>query len=148
MVGATTTTQTRAQMFEMFLDATDDEVWSEGRLATRDEGEGVTSLIAYGWNKIAEYDESTNEVTIFAGHIGQVSDTVSGYVNGLEEVAEDYESRTISRIDEAPNVARPPAESVQFIDNYRSFSGEPSSIEEWATETVENAISTAVRNLI
>jgi hypothetical protein len=59
-----TTTMNRANLIEMFLDGTAGEVYAQGRLVTQDEGEGVVSLIAYGWNKIAEYDETEQSVTI------------------------------------------------------------------------------------
>lgn len=148
-MNATTTTKKRDSLIQMFLDATSGEVYAEGRLVTRDEGEGVTSLIAYGWNKIAEYDERSDTVTIFAGHAGNVSKTVTEYVNKTREIAGLRESRRVNTlVDAAPNVARPPAESVQFIDNYRAFSGSPSSVEEWATATVERSVSNAIGALL
>jgi len=131
----------RDSLVQMFLDASAGEVYGQGRLVTQDEGEGRVSLIAYGWNKIAEYDERTDTVTVYAGHAGNVSKTVTRYVNLVHEIAGKRESRTVNVLaDAAPNVARPPAESAQFIDNYRSFSGSPSSVEEWATAVVNRAL--------
>lgn len=138
---ATTTTTNRDSIVQMFLDATSGESYAKGRLVTREAGENRVELIAYGWNKIAEYDESTDTVTLFAGHAGNVSKTVTRYVNLVHEIAGKRQSRTVNVLaDAAPNVGRPPAESAQFIANYRSFSGEPSSVEEWATAVVERAL--------
>lgn len=148
-MNATTTTQNRDSLIQMFLDATDGEVYADGRLVTRSSGESTTELVAYGWNKIAEYDERTDTVTVFAGHAGNVSKTVTEYVNKVREIAGLRETRRVNAlVDAAPNVARPPAESVQFIDNYRSFSGNPSSVEEWATRTVERSVTQAIGALL
>lgn len=142
-----TTTQ-RDSLIQMFLDASSAEAYGNGRLVTRESGENSVELIAYGWNKIAEYNESTDTVTVFAGHAGNISPTVTRYVNLVHEMAGKRETRTVNVLaDVAPNVARPPAQSAQFIENYRSFSGEPSSVEEWATATVDRAVGAAARNL-
>jgi hypothetical protein len=133
----------------MFLDATAGETYNEGRLATRQSGENTVELIAYGWNKIAEYNEATDTVTVFAGHSENVSKTVTRYVNLVHEIAGKRQSRTVNVLaDAAPNVGRPPAQSAQFIDNYKSFSGSDSSVESWASRTVDNAVSGAVKKLI
>lgn len=140
-MNATYTTTNRDSLIQMFLDGTSGEVYGDGRLVTQDEGEGVTSLIAYGWNKVAEYDESTDTVTVFAGHAGNISKTVTRYVNLVHEMGGKRQTRTVNVLaDSAPNVGRPPAEAAQFIGNYRSFHGEPSSVEEWATATVNRAL--------
>lgn len=137
-----TTTQTRDSLVQMFLDATSGEVHGEGRLVTRDAGEHSVELIAYGWNKVAEYNEATDTVTVYAGHAGNVSKTLTRYVNLVHEMAAKNENRTVNIIaDAAPNVGRPPAEAAQFIDNYRSFEGKPSSVEKWATAVVDRAVS-------
>jgi len=134
-------TTTRDSLVQMFLDATEGEVYGDGRLVTQSSGENSVELVAYGWNKIAEYNEETDTVTVFAGHAGNVSKTVTRYVNLVHEMAGKRQSRTVNvLVDAAPNVARPPAQSAQFIDNYRSFHGKPSSVEEWATTTVNRAL--------
>ena len=136
-----TTQQTRDSLIQMFLDASAGEVYGDGRLVTREAGENTVELVAYGWNKVAEYDESTDTVTLFAGHAGNVSKTLTRYVNLVHEMAGKRESRTVNVLaDSAPNVSRPPAEAAQFIANYRSFSGTPSSVEQWATATVNRAL--------
>jgi hypothetical protein len=148
-MNANTTTENRETLIQMFLDGSSNEVYADGRLITRESGESTVELIAYGWNKIAEYNESTDTVTLFAGHAGNVSKAVTEYVNLVDSISAERESRTLNKILEAaPNVARPPAESAQFIDNYRSFDGNPSSVEEWATDTVERSISDAISSLI
>jgi hypothetical protein len=136
-----TTTQTRDTLIQMFLDATSGEVYAQGRLKTQQSGENTVELIAYNWNKIAEYNEATDTVTIFGGHSGNVSQTVTRYVNLVQEMAGKSENHSVNLLaDVAPNVARPPAQSVQFIDNYRSFSGSPSSVEQWATTVVNRTL--------
>ena len=141
MEGNSTTELNRDSLIQMFLDGTSGEVYGDGRLITQDEGEGVTSLIAYGWNKVAEYDEQTDTVTVFAGHAGNISKTVTRYVNLVHEMGGKRETRPVNVLaDAAPNVGRPPAEAAQFIGNYRSFEGKPSSLDEWATEKVNRTL--------
>jgi len=142
------TSTTRDSFVQMFLDATARETYNEGRLATRQSGENTVELIAYGWNKIAEYNEATDTVTVFAGHSENVSKTVTRYVNLVHEMAGKRQSRTVNVLaDAAPNVGRPPAQSAQFIDNYKSFSGSDSSVESWATRTVERGVTAAIEQL-
>ena len=135
------TNTNRDSLIQMFLDASADEVYGDGRLVTQQSGENTVELIAYGWNKIAEYDEATDTVTVFAGHAGNISKTVTRYVNLVHEMAGKRETRTVNVLaDAAPNVGRPPAEAAQFIGNYRSFEGKPSSLDEWATEKVNRTL--------
>lgn len=142
-------TTTRDSFIQMFLDATAGETYSQGRLVTRQSGESTVELIAYGWNKIAEYNEATDTVTVYAGHAGNISETVTKYVNLVHEMAGKRRSRRVNALaDAAPNVARPPADSAQFIDNYKDFSTEDSPVESWATRTAETAFSTAARQLL
>lgn len=144
-----TTTMYRDNLIQMFLDGTRNEVYADGRLITRESEENTVELIAYGWNKIAEYDENTDTVTLYTGHAGNVGQTVTTYVEKVKEIAGKRKNRTLSpAIGAAPNVAEPPAESVRFIDNYRHFSDNPSSVEEWATEQVERAVSIAAARLL
>lgn len=135
-----TTTRQRDSLIQMFLDGTADEVYADGRLVTRETENGV-ELIAYGWNKIAEYNPQTDTVTLFAGHAGNVSKTVTRYVNVVHEIAGKRESRTVNVIaDAAPNVSRPPAEAAQFIDQYVGFGREMSAAEKKAVDTVNRAL--------
>ena len=135
------TNTNRDSLIQMFLDASADEVYDNGRLVTQQSGESTVELIAYGWNKIAEYDEATDTVTVFACHAGNISKTVTRYVNLVHEMAGKRETRTVNVLaDAAPNVGRPPAEAAQFIGNYRSFEGKPSSLDEWATEKVNRTL--------
>lgn len=147
---ANTYTNTRNDVIEMFLDGTANEVYYDGRIITRQSGESTVELIAYGQHKLAEYNEATDTVTLFAGHAGNISRTVTEYVNVIDSLATDRQSRTVNKIlDAAPNVeGPPPAEAAQFIDNYKSFSGSDSSVEQWATEKVNNAVSSAVSSLL
>lgn len=139
-----TTVRNRDSLIQMFLDGTSGEVYADGRLVTRETEPGV-ELIAYGWNKIAEYNAETDSVTIFAGHAGNISKTVTGYVNLVHEIAGKRETRSVNLLaDAAPNVGRPPAEAAQFIGNYRSFSRSPSSVEEWATHKIETALHSLI----
>jgi hypothetical protein len=142
-------TNSRDDVLEMFLDGTEDEVYGSGRLYTRESGEGSVELIAYGWNKLAEYNESTGDVRIFFGHRGNISETVDGYLDDLSDMAEERDHRSVQELlTAAPNVGRPPAEAAQFIDNYKSFSGSDSNVESWASEVVERSVSSALRRLV
>lgn len=149
MEGVSTTVRNRDSTIQMFVDGTAGEVYAEGRLVTRSSGEHTTELIAYGWNKIAEYDERSDTVTVYGGHAENISPTVTRYINLVKEIAGKRRSRRVSLLaDSAPNVARPPAESVQFIENYRSFDNNPSSVEEWATERVEASVNQKAASIL
>jgi len=140
-----TTVRNRDSLIQMFLDATAGEIYGNGRLAVRDEGEGRVSLIAYGWNKIAEYDSRENHVTLFAGHSNNISQTVTRYVNLVHEMAAKRKTRTITVLaDSAPNVARPPAGAAQYIGSYVEFEGSDTSLEQKARRDVDAALERAV----
>lgn len=139
-----TTVRNRDSLIQMFLDGTSGEVYNEGRLVTRETENGV-ELIAYGWNKIAEYNTESDTVTIFAGHAGNISRTVTRYVNLVNEIAGKRETRSVNLLaDAAPNTGRPPAEAARFISNYKSFSGSDSSVEAWARRQVDSAVRSLV----
>jgi hypothetical protein len=142
-------TTSRESLIQMFLDGSANESYNEGRLVTRQSGESTIALIAYGWNKIAEYNATTDTITLFGGHVGNISKTVDGYCKSVFDTAQNRESRTINVVvDAAPNVSEPPAESVRFINNYKSFSGSDSPVESWASETVDRAVSRATEKLL
>jgi hypothetical protein len=142
-------TTSRESLIQMFLDAAPNESYNEGRLVTRQSGESTVELIAYGWNKLAEYNETTDTVTLFGGHVENISETVDDYAKAVFDTAQNRESRTINVVvDAAPNVAEPPAESVRFINNYKSFSGSDSPVESWASETVDRAVNRAAEKLL
>ncbi len=135
----TFTNADRDSLIQMFLDATDGETYGDGRLITRSTGEHTTELIAYGWNKIAEYNESIDTVTVHAGHAGNVSQTVTRYVNLVREIgAKRRTTRVNTLADSAPNVSgNIPSDSTQFIGNYKDYEGSDSSLDEWARSTVD-----------
>jgi len=70
-------------------------------------------------------------------------------LDDLSEMVDEREHRSVQElVTAAPNVARPPAEAAQFIDNYKSFSGSDSNVESWASEVVERSVSSALRRLV
>jgi len=128
---------TKANLLDMFLDRTTGEAYSEGRLVTRADENGSVALIAYGWLKVAEYNESREAVTVFTGHKSLRSRTVTGYLNDVVSRAESRD-RSVILSGESPTVDKPNS-GVRFIGNYVSFDGNRSSVEaEAVNEVVES----------
>lgn len=130
---------TKRSIVEMFLDRTAGESTSENRLSTRSEESGNVSLIAYGWLKVAEYDESRQAVTVFTGHKSLRSVTVSRYLNDVVRVAE-RRNRDVILSGESPTVSTPNT-GTRFIGNYVSFDGTRSSVEQAAVSEVVESLA-------
>lgn len=140
MTEATTTTRVRDSLINMFLDNTSDEVYAEGRLKTERQGDTL-ALIAYHREKIAEYDESAGTVTVFAGHHGNVSDTVNRYISRVVKIAGQRNDRDVILTELAPNVRmRPVAQSARNIGQYVRFGGELSPAEKREVRDVNAAL--------
>jgi len=118
---------TKRDVLDMFLDRTAGETSRDNRLITRETESGNVSLIAYGWLKVAEYNESRNAVTVFTGHKSIRSKTVSQYLNEVVGRADDR-GRDVILSGESPTVDTPPA-CVEYIGNYVSFEGSDSAVE-------------------
>lgn len=114
----TTTTKNPTTMMEMFIDGTVGESYAENRMLTTENERGNVSLLGFGWQKMAEYDESENHVTIYLGHKG-VSQTMTRWLNNLVEIAN--QRRTVTLSYESP-VRQSPPECVEFIDHYIDMS--------------------------
>lgn len=135
MVGKTTTRK-RDSLIQMFLDGTADEVYADGRLKTRQSGDTI-ELIAYHREKIAEYHEASGQVTVFAGHHGNVSQTVTRYVSRVVNLAGERNGREVILTELAPNTRlQPAAEAAQFIGEYVGFGRPMSDAERKAVDTV------------
>jgi hypothetical protein len=130
---------TKQNVLDMFLDRTAGESSDENRLITRETENGNVSLIAYGWLKIAEYDESRGVVTVFTGHTSINSCTVSRYLNDVIQRGEER-GRDVVLSGESPTVDTP-NDGVRFINNYISFDGTKSSVEKWAQNFVRESLS-------
>jgi len=131
--------ETKTTLLDMFLDRTAGETSRRNRLVTRESDSGTVELIAYGWLKIAEYSESRDAVTVFTGHQSLRSRTVSGYLNDVVRRAESR-SRDVILSGESPTVDTP-NEGVKYINNYVSFSGDTSPVEQEARDTVVESLS-------
>lgn len=129
---------TKRTMLDMFLDRTAGESYSDNRLTTRTTDGGNVALVAYGWLKLAEYNESRNAVTIFTGHKSLRSVTVSRYLNDVARRAESRD-RDIIMSGESPTVDTPNT-GVRFIGNYVSMSGTRSPVEREAVTEVVNSL--------
>jgi len=128
---------TKANLLDMFLDRTTGEAYSDNRLTTRESENGNVALIAYGWLKVAEYNESREAVTVFTGHKSLRSRTVTGYLNDVVSRAESR-GRSVILSGESPTVDKPNP-GVRFIGNYVSMDGAHSGVEADAvTEVVES----------
>lgn len=132
-----TTTFNKTQLIEMFADNTAGESYHHNRLVTRETDGGNVALIAYGWLKLAEYNESREAITLFTGHKSLKSTAVSRYINDVRRVA--GERRTIIRSGESPTVNKPNA-GTRYIGEYIDFSGGLSAVEKNALDLVRDSL--------
>lgn len=130
---------TKSTLLDMFLDRTPGETTKNNRLLTRENDAGNVELIAYGWLKLAEYNESREAVTVFTGHKALRSRTVSRHLNSVVSQANDR-NRDVILSGESPTVDTP-NEGVPFIGNYVSFDGAHSPVESQAVDTVIESLS-------
>jgi hypothetical protein len=130
---------TKTKLLDMFLDRTTGETFSQNRLKTRRARGGNTALVAYGWLKIAEYNESREAVTVFTGHKSLKSRTVSTYLNDVVKQAKER-NRDVILSGESPTV-NTPNEGARYINNYISFGGGRSAVEKEAVKTVTESLS-------
>lgn len=130
---------TKTQMLDMFLDRTAGEFYSEGRLSTEETDSGNVALIAYGWLKLSEYNESRDTVTIFTGHKSIGSKTVNKYLNDVVRRATSRNRRTVLS-GESPTTDTP-NEGVKFINNYISMTGKRSAVEADARAQVSDDLA-------
>lgn len=130
---------TTSTLLDMFLDRTAGESTKRNRLLTRENDAGNTELIAYGWIKLAEYNESREAVTVFTGHQSIRSTTVSRHLNNVVSAA-DRRGRDVILSGESPTV-NTPNEGARFIGNYVSFNGSHSAVESRAVDTVIESLS-------
>jgi hypothetical protein len=130
---------TVSEIVEMFTDRTAGESTTHNRLITRETDNGDVALIAYGWLKIAQYDEERGVVTVFTGHKNIESQTVNEYTNKVIETARDR-GRTVSVVGESPTCGQPNGET-QFINNYVTFGGNMSAVERDAQQSVIESLA-------
>lgn len=130
---------TTSTLLDMFLDRTAGESTQDNRLLTRENDAGNVELIAYGWLKLAEYNESRGAVTIFTGHKSIRSVTVSRHLNDVVSTA-DRRGRDVVLSGESPTV-NTPNEGVRYIGDYVSFDGSHSPVEQAAVSTVVDSLS-------
>ena len=134
----TTTTKRKAKMLEMFTDATAGEVYSSGRLETTETESENVALVAYGWLKLAEYNERREAVTVFTGHKSLGSHSISRYLNDVVRVAQ--ERRDVILSGESPTVAKP-NEGTKYIGEYVNFRTDMSSVEKKAIRSAIASIN-------
>lgn len=124
----------------MFLDATVGEVYAEGRLKTVTAGSSV-ALVAYHREKLAEYDEESCTVMVFAGHHGNVSETVNRYIARIIKLAGQRQDREVILTELAPNVRyQPVAQSARNIGEYIDFGRSLSDAEKREVRDVNEAL--------
>lgn len=133
------TVHQKKTLLEMFTDRTAGESYSENRLQTVETDTGDVALIAYGWAKIAEYDESRDAVKVFTGHKAINSQALSRYVNDAKRIAQER-GKDIMLSGESPNFGKP-NDGITFIGNYVSFSTDRSAVERDAVQTVVDSIT-------
>ncbi len=128
----------RKAMLEMFVDNTAGETYNDNRLVSREANNGNVALIAYGWLKVAEYNESREAVTVFTGHKSLRSRTITRWLNRVVSVAETR-NRSVILSGESPTVDTP-NEGTRFIGNYVSMDGDHSPVEQQAVDTVVDSL--------
>ena len=129
----------RKAMLEMFVDNTAGETYSENRLISREAENGNVSLVAYGWLKLAEYNESREAVTVFTGHKSLRSRVITRWLNSVVRVANER-NRSVILSGESPTVDTP-NDGTRFIGNYVSMDGDHSSVEADAVDTVVDSLA-------
>ena len=114
-----TTTNNSRDLIRMFLDGTESEVYNQGRLATVKTDENTLALVAYG-NEILATNEAGN-ITIFTGHHGTVSKTVTNYIKRVGSILNETETRTVrAAAHEAPTmgIGARASSSAQYINSF------------------------------
>lgn len=128
------------ELFEMFVDRTAGEVYGRGRLSTEETENGNVALIAYGWLKLAEYNEEREAVTVYAGHKALRSSTVSRWLQQVIDVAENR-GRDVILSGESPETDSPNT-GVTFVrDGYINFGPNRSAVEQSAVDTVVESLA-------
>jgi hypothetical protein len=141
MVYETTTTQDRDSLIEMFIDGTAEEVYECGRLLTRPTENGV-QLVAYGNEVLAENKDGN--ITIYTGHHGTVSKTVTRYIKRLGSLLNDTNTRKVRVAEyESPTlgIGARASDSAQYIQNYIGIWKHLSKVEQDALEEVNEALA-------
>jgi hypothetical protein len=131
----------RNDLIEMFLDGTAGEVYADGRLRTVETENGI-ALVAYHNEVLARLNEATEEIELYTGHYGQVSQTVTRYIHELGKLLNRRDGFDVTVLGgHAPTTGYGRAsEAAQFINQYISNFGDMSGAEEKAFERVQNAL--------
>lgn len=141
MARSHTTTKNRTDLIEMFLDATIGESYWKGRLRTETDGETV-QLIAYGRHILGEVDRAAKSVTLYSGHYGVQSPTVTDYVRLFGKrlaLREGYDVTISERAPDTDYDTLP--QSSQYINQYIDYTrGKLSGAEKKARREVDNAL--------
>lgn len=132
-----TTTRNTSTIIEMFADATPGESYADNRLITEKAESGNVALVAYGWMKLAEYDETEEQITVYMGHKSIESQTVSRWLNKILE--QTSERRPVNISDRSPTV-RTPNEAVEYVGSYINFEGDKSAVEREAEREVVESL--------
>jgi len=125
-------------MFDMFLDRTTGESYRDNRLITEETEGGDVALVAYGWLKLAVYDESRNAVTVFTGHKALESKTISRWLNQVVSRAHSR-GRDAILSGESP-VVNTPNDTTDYIGNYIGSFSNLSSVEKNAYDSVRESL--------
>jgi len=136
------TTSRRNDLIEMFLDATPNEVYANGRLKTEETENGVR-LVAYHEHVLAEVNRAADDITLYTGHYGAHSKAVSRYVHYLGKLLSQRDGYTVTVLEgHAPTTGYGRvADAGQFIDNYVGSWQNLSNVEQDAIDTVNRALS-------
>lgn len=141
MVGTHSTTMRRNDLIEMFLDGQSGEVYADGRLRTVETENGI-ALVAYHNEVLARVNEQTDDIELYTGHYGQVSQTVTRYIHELGKLLNRRDGFDVTALGgHAPTTGYGRAsEAAQFIDQYIGSFADMSGAEEKAFEKVQNAL--------
>lgn len=136
------TTSRRTDLLEMFLDATANEAYANGRLKTEETENGV-QLIAYHEHVLAEVNDAADSITLYTGHYGAHSQTVTRYVHELGKLLNDREGFEVTALDGyAPTTGYSRvSEAGQYIGEYVGSWRNLSGVEKSAIEEVNRALA-------
>ena len=103
----------------MFLDATPNEAYNQGRLKTVETENGV-QLVAYHEHVLAQVNDAGDSITLFTGHYGAHSETVTRYISELGSLLNERPNFDVTVLDGyAPTTGYGRvAEAGQYINEY------------------------------
>lgn len=143
-----TTTARNREAIRRFLEGESGVIANQGRLTSYEADEDTTLLLSYTNEVIGEL-VGDDELRLYTGHHGQVSQSTTNHIRQFGSVLSNTEGLSVTVLDTAPTmgVGSRASESAQFISNYVGDWSDLSPVEIDARETVERALQERLRQL-